>query len=267
MRIKIIILVSMLSLLVSCGSKDVKVTEVKSKAELIEEVYVKSGLSKQVPTFQTQTDQVLKMYEGRLPPKFLKILTSKINKIYDPVMLEKRIKHNMNANISEDVLRHKIKWYNSDLGIKITALEVKGSQGDPKELFSYIIQNKNTKFPQKRVTLLKRFNIAINQVELLTDFSIYGSMLAFDILNDMNPKTKQYTKEQLKQFISTQRIKIRASMEKLASLSTMHTYKSLSNEELLKYVEFLELPKSKVFNDELLRSIFRSIYTKADLTI
>ncbi|MCP3927194.1 MAG: hypothetical protein GY714_31940 [Desulfobacterales bacterium] len=265
MRTKIFILVAMLSLLISCGSKDVKVTDVKNKAGLIEDVYIKSGLSKQVPTFKKQIDEGLKVYEGRVPPELLKIVKYELNKIYDYVTLEKRIKENINSNINEDILRHMIKWYSSDLGTKITNLEV--SQSDPKEIFSFIRQNQKTKFPEKRVILLKRLDTAMNSVELATDLSIYGGLNVADKFNNLNLNTKPFEKEQLKQYMSKQRSKIRASVEKLVNLSSLFSYKNLSDEELLKYVEFLELPKSKIFVDVVMRALLRSIYTKADLTI
>jgi hypothetical protein len=267
MKTKLFIATVVLALIVSCGTKEIKNKHTKkSKAELIEEVYVKSGLSKQIPSLGKHSDSVAKAYEARLPPAVLNRLNSELNKIYDPARLEKNIKNRINSNISEEVLLHMIKWYSTDVGKKITSHEIKSSAPEESiKKMTFMRENQNTIFPAKRLSLIKRLIFATNGYKMATDVGIYISMSILDMVNDMNPNTKPYTTLQLKKYVSQRRSIIRTSMEKMITIASVYIYNNLSDKELLAYVKYMERPKSKIFVDEVNSGIFNLIYTKADL--
>lgn len=269
MKLKTLIATILLSLLVSCGAKDVKPDYTKkSKDELVDEVYIKSGLSKQIPSLRKHSDALAKQYEGRIPPAVLNRLHGELNKIYDPVRLENNIKKRISSKVSKEVLIHMIKWYNKDIGKKITALEVKSSQQEESsKKIAFIRANQNTVFPGKRFSLIKRLLVATDSIEMATGIGIYLDMSILDMLNDMNPNTKPYTTAQLKHHISQRKSMIRGYTKRMLTLGFIYLYKDLSDKELLAYVEAMETRNSKVFIDEVNSALFNLIYTKADLSL
>lgn len=237
------------------------------KTTLADQVYVKSGLAKQIPNMTKQMDATAKAFEKNLPPKMLKEFNREIKRLFNPVLLEAKIRKNLSDNANEPILNHMLKWYNSELGKKITKIEENNSNPEnARKKIHFINKTQNFKnFPEKRVNLVKRLINSINTVDYVVDVGLYINISILDTINELNPNTKPLTKQQLMHFFHSQRAAMKLKIEKQMTLSFLYSYKSLNDDELEKYVRFNELEKSKKFNTIIVNSILRSIYSKHTL--
>ncbi len=267
MKFKSIVVSALLPFFVLISISSFANQESLNKSHLVHEVYIKSGLAKQIPALRAQVDTHLNVYKDKLPPEAMEIFAQEVNKIFEPKILEKRIKHNITSSIDNQTILHILKWMNSPLGKRITKLEEKSSTPEETQKMISFIQKKNIKdFPENRVNLFKKLDSEINATDMATDIGIYIGVSVVDILNDMNPESPSYSKEQLKQHIETQRSQIRGEVEKQVLLSCLYIYQSLSDEEISKYLSFMQLNSSRTFNDAIIKSFLRSIYPKSDLS-
>lgn len=237
------------------------------KSNLVDKIYTKSGLAKQVPALRSQVDMHMNVYKDKLPPEAMEVFTREVNKIFDPKILENRIKQDIALSLDNQTILHILKWLNSPLGEKITKLEEQSSTPEEtQKMISFIQQNNIKDFPKKRLNLFRKIDSEINATDMATDMGIYVGVSVVDILNDMNSESPSYSKEQLMQHIQTQRSQIKGEVENQVLLSCLYTYRNLSDEELSKYLDFMQLNSSRSFNDAIIKSLLRAVYPKKDLT-
>ena len=128
---------------------------------LVEEVYIKSGLAKQIPAIQSQLNIFIKAYQAKLLPEDFKVFFKELDAIFNPVILEARIKQYLSSDLTDAELTHMLDWYNSAFGGKITLLEEQSSTPEKtKELISFIQQNDIGLLTHNRLNLVKRLDLA-----------------------------------------------------------------------------------------------------------
>lgn len=248
----------------SCSMSDPEPVDTR---ELVEAVYQKSGLEKQVPEIQKQADGALRAYDGRLPENVLTRFREELNKVFHAGKMERRIKRHLKSDLSAETLEHMLEWYDSSLGEQIALLEAASSTSKAaQEQAAFVKENQGKPIPEERRVLLERMDDAILGTETLTDLTIYLSLTFLDTLNDLNPNGTALTKEQMSGFVNTQREKVRPGLHDHLLWSYHFSYRSLDIDDLEEYVEFLELPLSRAFNDALRKALIRSIYIKTDLS-
>lgn len=234
--------------------------------DLVREVYIKSGLSKQVPALQGQVRESMDVYGAQLPPDVMATFKQKLNGIFDPKLLEQRIMQNIAASVDKKTLLVVLKWFDSPLGQKVTMLEeLSSTPEETRNFMAFIEANQNAVFPENRLSLSRKLQEATASIDMLTDLGIYVGVSVLDTLNELNPETPSLSKEQLRNYIESQRAQFREIAERQVTLSSIYVYRTLTDEEFSRYVEVMETPASRSFNQAIINALKRSIYPKMDL--
>ena len=230
------------------------------KNELIQEIYVKSGLTKQIPAIISQVKNISSDMLFSLSPNIKDKFQKKMNKLFVTDVLENRIKYNLGRNLENQTISEVLKWLNSTLGKKITELEEQASsEKGEEEMTAYIESNQTDSIPEKRFNLIKKLANISNSIDTATDLGIYISLSIKTVLNDINSiiptisekhinqHINNNRKELIKQYIHTQRSLIKPSLKKQIYSSLLYIYRSLSDEELTKYIEFAESKTGRIY--------------------
>ena len=234
---------------------------------LVDKVYIKSGLAEQIPAYQEQVNIMMKAYESQLSEKMMAVFVEELNKVFSPIIFEARIKQYLKSDLDAETLSHILKWCESALGKRVVEVEVMSSSAEETRKFIEFSQQADlSKVPQNRLDLLNRLDNATESTETTTDAGIYFGATIAEVWNDMNPETKPYSRNQILQFIKGQRTQMLEVTRERILLTFLYTYRELTDEDLLKYVEFTEMTMTKKFNKAVSKAILRSVYIKSDLT-
>lgn len=234
--------------------------------DLVNEVYAKSGLARQIPAMTGQTAAYLQAYRDKMPPEVLALLRKELDKFLTPEILEKNIKMNIANSVGDNTIQHVLKWLETPLGKKITKLEEDSStQEATLKTIQFIQTTDITKLPQKRIELVKKLDEAGQMTELAVDLGITVGISVLDTLNNMNPETPPISKEKIRELINGQRAQMKQEIQRQTLLGVYYGYQSLTDEEIQKYIDFLNLKTSKVFNDAITKALLRSASSRSEI--
>ncbi|MGK0289668.1 MAG: 3-methyladenine DNA glycosylase AlkC [bacterium] len=236
------------------------------KSDLTQEIYIKSGLAKQIPQIQLQFSAYLTIYQNKLPEKVMGAFRREIKRIYNPSSLEKRIKQSFQSNLDKNTILQVLKWLDSPLGKKITQLEEQASTPEEvQKMIAYIKSDPRKHTSKKRVNLVEKLNILTHSTEMATDTGIFIGLSVLNILNDINPNTPKYTRDQLQNHIKNKRLRIRSLVQNQIILTFLYTYQKLSDRELEKYIEFATTKTSRLYHKVIMKAFLGTLIPKADL--
>ena len=159
-----------------------------------------------------------------------------------PQRFQDNIRSALNAAMDEPAIQKLNHWYNTDIGKKITALEVAASSAEQSD---YVFNNMDSLLGnQERVAMARRIEDIIGGGELAS--SMMKSMqvtMVNSFMQDAPADQRQAILQQIDQQLSEMMPQVTTMM--LASY--VHTYANLSDIELNAYLDFLATPEATQF--------------------
>jgi len=223
--------------------------EKKADPRSIETLMVKSGLNKQLeqvgPMVQagmTQQNQG----SNALSPKKMNELSGLTARAFDAQVLREKVQKHLQANLSEADIQAALSWLRSPLGEKITKLEE-----DASTPAAYAeMQNMAGKLAGNagRVELARKLDNAVKATEagVAVALNIQTAMIA--ALTSGAAPEKRPTMENIEKEVIKNKGQIQSVIEQGTLLSFLYTYRSLSDAEIGKYIDFAGSASGKKYH-------------------
>lgn len=208
---------------------------------LVRDVIKLSGLQHEIQQLPQQVLAGFDQQGRKLPVEEHTALRQALATSFDAAMLERQITQELEASLRPEIIRATLKWLRSDLGQKVTKLEEAASH--PKaleELRAFAKQLEKAPPAQDRIQLIRRIDQASNGTELLLDISESLALSVASAYEATLPAAQRTGLEQIRSQLARQRDTVRQQLQNHVWMSLLRTYRTLPQEELRQYVQFLE---------------------------
>jgi hypothetical protein len=220
---------------------------------MISELMELSGLTEQIPhlpqAYMTFVDQLfvgLERQRHPVPKRLqLQIRQSFITAL-KPERLDQDIRRRLVGSLSQDTTIATLAWLRSDLGKKITVLEVStGSSERSLELATFVLQLQLEGPSPERLQLVRRVEEVVQGSELATESLETVALAVSAAVEAALAKDHQQGEEKIKTQLDSVRSNLNGMFQQARLLQVLFTYRTLTDEELNRYVEFLEAPTGR----------------------
>lgn len=214
----------------------------------LNELYEKSGLDYQVKQFPNLLQSGFEIGISQQHSDTQKITASDfeeikkiITEIFDPEPIKNSIIKHIDQELTEEDTHKVLSWLNSDLGKRCSESEINTSSVESiKSMQEYA--RKLQYFPptEKRIEIIKK----LNNASMATDYAVDISMILelgikTAIISGFQPITKELFYE-ISMEIEKNRFKIKSDLQSFAIISSLYTYKSIEDKDLISYIDFLQ---------------------------
>lgn len=231
------------------------VSAASSKNDLIAELFVKSGMDRQLQqmplVFQAGFDQAVNNDDRllKLPKHILSSMRELIVESYATSFLEKIIKEQLAARLTENEIRDVLKWLQSPLGKKCSQLEEAASTPEAiTQMQAYAGQFQHSPPPQKRLKLIQQLDSATKATETAVEVAMNTQLSVAIAVVLTLPKENQKPILALKKEIEQTRSQLERIMRTQILISFLYTYRSLTESELEQYLKFTASTVGEKYN-------------------
>jgi hypothetical protein len=215
---------------------------------LLNELYEKSGLDYQVKQFPHLLQSGFVVGISQQNHDTQKITTSDIEEIkkiiteiFDPEPIKNSIIKHIEQELTKEDTHTVLAWLNSDPGKRCSESEINTSSAESiKEIQEYA--RKLQYFPptKKRIEIIEKLNKASMATDYAVDIAIILELgIKTAIISGFQPITKELFYEISKE-IEENRFKIKSDLQSFAIISSLYTYKSIEDKDLISYIDFLQ---------------------------
>lgn len=215
-----------------------------------------SGITRQIEKYPGLIKSGIehsRMEGASLPESLYQTILMSVDDSIDTRIMVNGIADELKKHLNEEETQHLLSWYESELGRKISLLEEHSStQSAYQEMMqiteSLLADSDQVKFAKKLDELVGATDFSMRLHEN-TQIAVLSS-----IYKALNPH-RQLNLEEFKSQMSDQRTRIRANIEQIVIVSFIFTYRNLNQEEIDKYMNFLESQASINFNKSAMSGI------------
>lgn len=238
----------------------------KLTPQLAEALVTQSGLAAQLPSIAPSVAAGLTLNPGfasNLSEDQLQIMLKAFSNAYAPLRLSMDIAAELPGQLKEADGQEALRWFESQLGRKITALEDQASEGASDSTLMEQALDLYQRLPPRRAEryerLVKASEVAESSAQLLINTSTgttYGvaSTAAATSPPDLEEIRREYARNR-EEMVNTLRSQF--------SVLFASAYQSLAETELDQYIAFVESPAGSAFHKAMAAAIDRAMVKAA----
>jgi hypothetical protein len=223
--------------------------EKKSDSRSIQTLMIKSGLSKQLeqiaPMVQAAVTQQNQGSQA-LSPEEVKELSGMAARAFGAKALKEKVQKHIQANLSETDIQAALAWLSTPLGEKITKLEEDASTpaayGEMQKMADKLTGNAG------RVDLARKLDNAVKATETGVAVALNTQTALIAALTSGAPPEKRPTIENIEKEVMKNKGQIQSTVEQATLLSFLYAYRSLSDAEIGKYIDFAGSASGKKYH-------------------
>lgn len=234
----------------------------KDHNTLVEELIVKSGLRNQIG----QLPEIIKISlieklqkDSVMSSEYKENFKENAMKAFDAQEMIKTAKDDIASKLTDEELNTLLQWLNSPIGEKITKLEEDSSTPEGySKLKEFKTGLKDAKPDENRLVLLEKFDQAARMTETSVknrvniNVAIASSMAAAMGNPDFSSERyRAYLEKYKPQFTQSSKNEIKSAM--------LFTYQKLTDDEIQKYIDFLNTSKGQKYTNVISEAIIKSI--------
>lgn len=234
---------------------------------LVQELFVKSGLEKQLSQIPLKINTELDMFtqQDYSDKYFAAVNDAIISSGMEAFALEKLkgpITQDLRENLTDQDIKVILTWLDSPIGKRITQLEEAGSTPEATaEKQKYASNLKSPLEETERLQILRR----LDSVGQITERSAEMDMMTLTAmcmaLASSLPMEQQTSFEEMLNSLTQLNSDMISSGRSRILASLQYTYKSLTDAELEKYIEFLKTPVGAKYNSATFYAIKKTSYS------
>ena len=234
-----------------------------SDEQTVGELMELSGLTQQIPRlpndYMTLVDQLLVGLERQRHP-VSKTLRRQIRQSFVEALttenFESEIRSRLLENLSQDTALTTTSWLRSDLGQKITTAEVNASSAEKSVQFAtFFLQLQLERPAPERLQVVRRIEAITQGSEMATEaWEAIVAAIGRALEGEYRAKNPQ-SKTNLEEYLASMRGSVKGMFEQGRLFQGLFTYRTLTDEELKEYAEFLESPAGKDVTHTINRAV------------
>ena len=133
-----------------------------------------------------------------------------------------------------------LRWLRSPLGRRITLLETQTSTAEGmRALEQYALQLKTEMPPSSRVGLAQELDRAVGATDFAVELSLACARAAMSAIGGALPAERRLDPDKIEKAIDSQRQLLHEQLGQISLVSTLYTYRSLTDVELEHYLAFV----------------------------
>ncbi len=221
----------------------------KADPRSIDTLMIKSGLNKQLAQIAPMVQAGMTQQNqgpNALPPKDLDELNDLTARAFDAKALTENVRKHIQANLSETDVQAALSWLGSPLGEKITKLEEDASTpeayAEMQKMAEKLTGNAG------RVELAKKLDRAVKATEMGVAVALNTQTAMIAALTSGIAPEKRPTMEGIEKEVLKSKGRIQSAVEQSTLLTFLYTYKSLSDAEIGKYIDFANSDSGKKYH-------------------
>jgi hypothetical protein len=223
---------------------------------LVQELYVKSGLEKQIQdvprSIQAGLDQPLLEAE-QFPepsPRVISLMKSLAPEAFAPEKLKAVVLPEIKARLTTPDLQAVLKWLDSPLGIKCTRLEEEASTPEAyAEISKYAAQLKKSPPTPERLKIIQKLDVALKATQASVEMALNLQVALSLAVNATLPKEQQQSPADIMSEIKQHQPEIEAALRLESLVSLIYTYRSLTEAEIKQYIKFATSPAGSKYQE------------------
>lgn len=211
-----------------------------AKSSLTDKVLDMSGVKKQLAQIEAHAVNGYAQHKDRLPPGLYEKGETIISKAYSPDKLYQSARQYFFDNFNRERLSATKDFYESSLAQKITDLEVRASSPEALNELREFGNNLSSNPPSAaRMDLLKKLDEVSGATALQLDTTIMTFQDMAKAIDPILPVEKRLKEGELLRLAQTMREQLTPVLDSAVSVYFLYAYKTLSDEELKQYIDFL----------------------------
>ena len=208
--------------------------------KLVDKYIQLSGVDEMLLTFP---DQIEAMSAQRLltseQPDLEKKITIIMTESFDVRLAEQNIYSYLLKNTDINFLANLTQWFETPLAQKIKEEEISSYGPDSQaELLHYIAELQTNPPSENRIAIIQELEKTTSLSELSANIAIEMMRGMFESFELALPEDKRQAMGNIEEEIRKIKPMIQESLRQQMILSSFYAYKNISNEELIKYIEF-----------------------------
>ena len=237
-----------------------------NKEALIQDLYGKSGLEKQVGqlpmVIQVGFDQAVAM-DDRLkviPRSVIGEMRAYIETVFAPEKIKRIILGECRKKLSIDDLKKVIEWLDSPIGRKFTQLEEVASTPEKyTEMQQFALKLQESPPLPERVKIIQLLDSAVKATETSVELAMNTQLAVTIAIVASLPKEQQPTYDNLVAAIEQTRPQIEDAMRIQTIVSLLFTYSSVAHAELDRYIAFASSPAGINYHNATISGLKRAM--------
>ncbi|MEX0604568.1 MAG: DUF2059 domain-containing protein [Marinobacter sp.] len=230
-------------------------------SELAESVLRSSALGEvieQYPAMLTEGISQGLSQTGDLDPMLKGAITGMVGQAFSSSKIRGQVVADLDDGLSESTLQTVLDWYQSPLGERVTSLEADAA----KPAGWKQIERRGPELIKKyqgteREQMFTRFDRASRATESAVDTAIAVQTAFGTAMAAFNGQTADF--ESIKARVEDQRPMLTGMVGQQVYAAYLHTYESLSDEQLKNYIDFMQSQEGDRYNEVVTNSVQQAI--------
>jgi hypothetical protein len=235
--------------------------------ELVQTLMLKSGLNKQIEQFPSLVHAGLDQraqQSSQLPEPVVDLLHHAVDISFNAESLKLGVRESIKRDLDREDIRNVLEWLNSPPGEKITMLEEAAST--PEAIAEMQTMAGQLSHDPARTATIKRLDNAIKATEFSMSLAQNLQAAVIIAMTSLVPSEVQPLVESVVKSVKKQVEKSSAQMkpiiEQQVLMSFLYTYRTLSDDELEKYIAFAETESARKYHSVISQG-YNSVLTDA----
>lgn len=230
---------------------------------IVGELMEVSGLTEQIPRlpneYMTLVDQLLAGLERQRRPTSRSLRREIRQSFVDaltPEHLQSDIRSRLLKSLHPEATLAAMSWLRSDVGKKITTAEVSASSAENRVQFAtFFLQLQLERPAPERLQLIRRIEEIAQGSQMATEAWEAIVAAVARTLESEYRTTNPQNKKNLEEYLASVRGSVKGMFEQGRLFQGLFTYRTLTDEELKAYAEFLETPAGRDVTQTVNRAV------------
>lgn len=223
-----------------------------SFADDIDELMQRSGINQQMEQIEADISPSLQEADGELPNDVMQKLERVMLKEFAADTLKQSIRQQLQTRLSSADIKTVLKWLNSPLGKKVTALQMANtSDASVDEMHESIDE---LLADSERFTLMRELNKVSGTSDAMLAMTLAMQEAMFHGLK-AGAAHSELDDTMIQQMMVVAKQQLQTQMELMAVSSLLYTYQDLSVSEVQQYIDFANSAAGKNYHQAFIQAL------------
>lgn len=231
-----------------------------------QEVYVKSGLAKQIEQLPSLIQTIFNRsveeddQDQKLPKQVKSAMMAAIQEAFAPRRVKEIVLAEMAEKLTPQDTGALLRWFDSPVGEKCTQLEeIAATPESQADMRQYAARLQDSPPTAERMKLLRELDSALKETENAIEMAIQAQVAVTLALMATLPKEQQKPLEEVSRELERLKPILDSTVRSQVVMQLLYTYRSLTDAEIRQYIEFAGSPTGSRFNTLVITALRKAL--------
>jgi len=232
----------------------------------VRELYIKSGLSKQIEQLPSLMQSVFNQsveeddQDQKLPKQVRAAMMAGIREAFAPDRVKEVVLSELDGKLTSGDTGELLKWFDSPLGRKCTQLEEIASTPEAQaDMRQYAARLQDSPPTPERMKMLRELDSALKETENAVEVAIQAQVAITLALMATLPKEQQKSLDEVSRELENAKPVLNSTVRSQVVMQLLYTYRSLTEPEIRQYAEFAGSPSGSRFNTLVITALKKAL--------